>query len=410
MIRYSGGEEGIERERFLPGGFPAGRLLPEYPFVELGDELGGGRGIQVMSDGGLCVPIVNGNVVAGLLTLWGKGGKEGGDGWSEEDKEKARQVATTIALAASLEGRWQAVDKENGERLKVIQQIRNVITVAVHQARSPITALILFGKLLLKKLPPGDGVRELAKSIVVTSQRLDNIMMLLEGNPKRGSMALKQVQLFNLPQGSDDKTDGEDGSGSGNNDNGNGSMVGDNKVEIVNKDESIELGNGNRKQLFWISEMILPILESTKALCEVKNIEMTWYINEDIPPIVARPSELTESINNLLDNSLKYTPRFGTISVQVDSWEDLVEVIVTDTGVGIPEEERELVCRPGYRGSKSEGIPGSGLGLALVQQFVVGAGGEISIESPQSELETADGEEFPGTAISLSIPRARMQE
>lgn len=402
--KNSGGRSWVVRRKIedgdckvLPGGFPAGVLLPDYPFVwfrgEDDDDMG-----QVMGDGGLCVPVVYGRTVGGLLTLW----RDGGSGWSGEDRRKAGQVARTIALAASLEGRWQGEMRENGERAEVINGIRKVVAAAVHQARSPITALIIFGKLLLKKLPPGDRKRDLAKSIIVSSERLDNILMVLEDS--KSSHILKQVQEYNLPPGEhldEDSVEGNwEGSESGFIEKGEENKSGEEKESGVGK---------NGKQLVWISDVVVPLLESSKVLAGAKKINFTWFVNEDTPPIVARESELTEAINNLIDNAIKYTPVGGSISVQIDSWEHLVEVIVMDTGPGIPPGERDLVARAGFRGKKTANIPGSGLGLALVQRFAFSMGGQLTIDS-QSELESPDPEAFPGTSMSLSIPRARMQE
>jgi signal transduction histidine kinase len=78
------------------------------------------------------------------------------------------------------------------------------------------------------------------------------------------------------------------------------------------------------------------------------------------------PSLLFEAIGNLVDNAIKFTPSGGRVTVLVLRENENLSVIVTDTGPGIPAEEREAVLRRFYRAERSRHTPGSGLGLSLV--------------------------------------------
>ncbi|MGY2485646.1 sensor histidine kinase N-terminal domain-containing protein [Cupriavidus sp. CP313] len=89
---------------------------------------------------------------------------------------------------------------------------------------------------------------------------------------------------------------------------------------------------------------------------------------------------LTEMLNNLLDNAIRYTPRGGhaTVRVSADAFEPFAYLDVEDTGPGIAPAERERVMERFYRvlGTNTEG---SGLGLAIVREIVQQHGGDVQI-------------------------------
>ncbi len=75
---------------------------------------------------------------------------------------------------------------------------------------------------------------------------------------------------------------------------------------------------------------------------------------------------LFQAVTNLLDNAVKYTPEGGRVALEVKRTEDAVDVTVSDSGSGIPAEERDKVLQRFYRLERSRRAPGSGLGLSLV--------------------------------------------
>jgi K+-sensing histidine kinase KdpD len=79
---------------------------------------------------------------------------------------------------------------------------------------------------------------------------------------------------------------------------------------------------------------------------------------------------LIEAIANLLDNAIKFTPPGGTVRLQVAALAEGPVVSVSDTGPGIPAEERAAVMKRFYRIDKSRNVKGSGLGLSIVLAIV----------------------------------------
>ncbi|GAB4549212.1 MAG: PAS domain-containing sensor histidine kinase [Anaerolineae bacterium] len=102
----------------------------------------------------------------------------------------------------------------------------------------------------------------------------------------------------------------------------------------------------------------------------------------DLPPIRGDSSLLTQAIENLIDNAVKYTPR-GTISVTTKYETNSVQVIIADTGMGIEQEDLPNIYDRFYRGKRAgqSNIPGIGLGLSAARSIAELHNGSIRIES-----------------------------
>jgi signal transduction histidine kinase len=103
---------------------------------------------------------------------------------------------------------------------------------------------------------------------------------------------------------------------------------------------------------------------------------------------------LAQAIGNLLDNAIKYTPKGGAIRLQVNPSSDVVEVIVADSGPGIPDEEKAHVLERYVRLESSRHTPGNGLGLSLVKAVAGLHGAELVLEDNR-----------PGLIVTLRLPR-----
>ena len=120
-------------------------------------------------------------------------------------------------------------------------------------------------------------------------------------------------------------------------------------------------------------------------------------------PVKISLSHLTIIFRNLLENAIKFSPDGGDITwdVQVDN--GYVKSIISDTGMGIPEDVRMHLFERFYRGDTSHSrlVPGSGLGLALVASVLKAYSGEIEIES---------GEGNVGTTVVVRLPLAQFPD
>ena len=108
-------------------------------------------------------------------------------------------------------------------------------------------------------------------------------------------------------------------------------------------------------------------------------------MEDESEPIVLNGDEelIRRMILNLLDNAVKYTPRGGEISLALTRQDGQVEVIVRDTGIGIPEVDQQRVFDRFYRVDKarSRALGGAGLGLSIARCIAEAHGGQIRIAS-----------------------------
>lgn len=113
-----------------------------------------------------------------------------------------------------------------------------------------------------------------------------------------------------------------------------------------------------------------------------------------LPAIKGDADLLLLAVHNLLDNSVKFSSPGDTLELR--AFEDGQEIVieVADTGPGIPDEEQPHVWEELYRGQTSRGVPGSGLGLALVRAIVNRHGGSVGLRSRVDQ----------GTVFTLHLP------
>ncbi|MFT4294095.1 MAG: HAMP domain-containing sensor histidine kinase [Micropruina sp.] len=113
-----------------------------------------------------------------------------------------------------------------------------------------------------------------------------------------------------------------------------------------------------------------------------------------LPPIAADPDLLYLALYNLTDNAVKYSRPGDRIEIRASESEGGIAVVVADTGAGIPAAEVPGVFDELSRASTARGIPGQGLGLALVRSVVGRHGGRVHLDSRMGV----------GTSVSLWLP------
>jgi two-component system OmpR family sensor kinase len=113
-----------------------------------------------------------------------------------------------------------------------------------------------------------------------------------------------------------------------------------------------------------------------------------------LPTVEGDQDLLFLAAHNLVDNALKYTSPGDTVELRAFEDGRWLVVEVADTGPGIPEGERKHVWEELYRGKGARGVPGSGLGLALVQAIAERHGGAVGLRSRSGQ----------GTVFTLRLP------
>jgi signal transduction histidine kinase len=120
-------------------------------------------------------------------------------------------------------------------------------------------------------------------------------------------------------------------------------------------------------------------------------------------PAYGDPDRLTRSIQQLLDNASKFTPPGGTVGVRVRALEAHYEVLVADSGPGVPPDRADRVFEPFYQldGSPTRLHGGVGVGLAIARRVARGLGGDIKLTGGA----TVEGQYLTGAALWLTVAR-----
>jgi len=134
-------------------------------------------------------------------------------------------------------------------------------------------------------------------------------------------------------------------------------------------------------------ELSLLVRKSSAAWSQqarLHNITLTTKIDAEPAWAVGTEAAMTEVLEALLSNAVKYTPDNGRIEMLLlyDEAADTYQIRIADSGIGISEENREKVFQPFYRtpGAHASSRPGTGLGLAFVKAMVDAAGGNVYVE------------------------------
>ena len=114
-----------------------------------------------------------------------------------------------------------------------------------------------------------------------------------------------------------------------------------------------------------------------------KKMELRCTVDERLPQLAADPDRIGEVLANLLDNALRHTPPGGRVEVLAERHGDDVELVVVDSGEGIPPEHLGRVFERFYRvdSGRTRAMGGSGIGLAIARALVEAHGGRIRAES-----------------------------
>ena len=144
-----------------------------------------------------------------------------------------------------------------------------------------------------------------------------------------------------------------------------------------------------------INELVERILKRLRPIAAEQNVEVIF---ESFRPITAEVDEVkfTLAITNLVENAIKYNREEGSVQVSLNADHKYFYVKVSDTGIGIPQEDLDHIFERFYRVDKSHSreIGGTGLGLAIARNAVIMHRGAVKVHS----------EEGVGTTFTVRIP------
>ncbi len=146
-----------------------------------------------------------------------------------------------------------------------------------------------------------------------------------------------------------------------------------------------------------IRETVLRSVGSLDSLFSKKGVNLLLEIEDGMPTYRANRFLVERMLINLVENSAKYTPENGSVSVRAKTLNGTLCIEVEDNGIGIPPEHHERIFERFYRVDKnrSREIGGTGLGLSIVKHIVIQHGGTIGVRSAEGE----------GSTFTVELPR-----
>lgn len=186
----------------------------------------------------------------------------------------------------------------------------------------------------------------------------------------------------------------------------------------INQEEQLNLIKRNSTHLNNVVDQLLNLLrlETEQVEKKSKKIDLTGFVrihaaqfesteelqgktylyptHSEIIYIIADPESLTIVFNNLISNAIKYTDEGDSIDLKVYSENNWQIFEVTDSGIGISQEDLEFIFEPFYRSENVSSSKGSGVGLSIVKDYIDRLGGKIDIKSKLGK----------GTTIKLYFP------
>ena len=147
-----------------------------------------------------------------------------------------------------------------------------------------------------------------------------------------------------------------------------------------------------------LAELATATVEAARPAAAEHGIELLLDAKAGLP-LEGDAGRLRQVLDNLVSNALKFTPDGGSVTVSAHNGSGPLRVEVTDTGIGIPQEELGQLFSRFYRASTAtrRAIPGTGVGLVIARAIVEAHGGSISLESTEGA----------GTSVLVTLPAAQ---
>jgi signal transduction histidine kinase len=146
-----------------------------------------------------------------------------------------------------------------------------------------------------------------------------------------------------------------------------------------------------------IADSISKAVETFSTQIKTKHISCVFFKPKKTFTIMIDPDKLFDVFENILSNAVKYNPVKGSITISFEERINHIDVSVTDTGIGIKEEELTKIFHKFYRASNARTVAadGTGLGLFVAESYMKRWGGSISVDSKIGK----------GSTFTLHIPK-----
>ena len=263
---------------------------------------------------------------------------------TSRDSYMILSVLVIVALALLVNHFIFYQKAQKTRQLEEIDKLKDeFLSMAAHELRTPITALVGYLEMLPKKITPQEA-EKITSDIALLQSLTNDLRNLIED-----LLNVSRIEQGRLTY----------------------------EVEDVDVNKVIE-------------DVVATILPSA----EEKGLTIN-YQARDLPVVKTDRNRLRQVVTNLLGNSVKYTLE-GSVEISAEKKDKFIEISVKDTGIGIPPDELQKLFSKFHRvqDKKTEEVRGTGLGLWITKQIVETMGGKINVESIYGT----------GTRFSFTIP------
>jgi signal transduction histidine kinase len=251
-----------------------------------------------------------------------------------------------IVVKRGLERRRLAIESERLRREKHMMQ-ENFITLVSHQLRSPLASVRQYFSIIREGFA-GDVTGKQKQIIETASKCLDDLMQLIND----------WLDMARIDSG-----------------------------RITQKFEPVAL-----------ETILLEILELVKPLAEAGKVTLGLRLSSDTPAVHGDRDSLKQAITNLMNNAIQYNREGGTVVISTREQGDEAVVEISDTGIGISQDNLPFIFDEFFRvkGSPTRCVSGSGLGLPITKRIIEAHGGHIQVDSELGK----------GTTFTLFLPKS----
>lgn len=146
-----------------------------------------------------------------------------------------------------------------------------------------------------------------------------------------------------------------------------------------------------KAEVIDLRRLVNQTIKGAQPKAEERGVTLHAAMDDNLPPVKADIQKLAWALTQLIDNAIKFTPAGGQVTITLTPIKgNMIEVAVTDTGIGIPAKRINEIFEPFHQldGSSTRKAGGTGLGLALVRQIVEAHGSIIEVTSTEKQGST----------------------
>ena len=283
----------------------------------------------------LIVPLKIESKLTGILLV---GEKLSGEIFDEQELEVLAVLANQVAISLENARLYEELSASNAQLMQASRLKSQFLASMSHELRTPLNSIIGFSKVLLNRLD-GDLTERQETYIRSVHNSGTHLLQLINGI----------LDFSRIEAG---------------------------KVEMVSEEVDLH-------------ELIDECIESSMPLARGKQLKLEKNVPLELPRLVADRTKVKQILLNLLSNAIKFTTQ-GRVLVSVQAEPEAVRVRVSDTGIGIRQEDLTRLFEPFQQldNPVARGAGGTGLGLAISKKFVELHGGKIWAESRENQGST----------------------